>query len=77
MPKLIPEVSLDREQSIVTAKFGSVPHSPGAVPVGQSPAKPNDTRELNKAEPTKNKKRRKVNDDYGIFYNYTNESESS
>jgi len=26
---------------------------------------------------TKNKKKRKVNDDYGIFYNYTNESDSS
>ena len=33
---------------------------------------------MNKETPSlKPKKKRRINDDYGIFYNYTNESESS
>ena len=33
---------------------------------------------MNKETPSlKQKKKRRVNDDYGIWYNYTNESESS
>ena len=83
-----PVFSFDREPSSTQpAGYAQapMPHSPGAaaVPFGQFNQKGQDSdslpaQQVNKETPSlKQKKRRRVNDDYGIFYNYTNGSESS